>query len=30
MGLFGCQQNNEKKASNTPSNTESIEKVNSY
>jgi len=28
--LFGCQQNNEEKADNTPSNTEGLEKVNIY
>ena len=30
IGLFGCQQNNDEKADNTPSNTESVEKVNIY
>ena len=30
IGLFGCQQNNEEKTDNTPSNTESVEKVNIY
>ena len=30
IGLFGCQQNNEEKADNTPPNTENAEKVNIY